>query len=175
MQPYGVHDNPYSVLDVADIVYVNPVNTGFSRIIKKQQGDKKDTDESNRQQGASRGVVQEEAALLPSSRADSRHSSVSMRISAISAIGYAPSSTARTAGIRPSSSSVRVTVQHVLQVWPTAYKRSTGYSSTASYYSLPPIWASTRAASTAGPSPCPIWLPHHGITRPWELTCSSAT
>ena len=55
VQPYGVHDNPYSVLDVADIVYVNPVNTGFSRIIKKQQGDKKDTDESNRQQGASRG------------------------------------------------------------------------------------------------------------------------
>ena len=33
VQPYGVHDNPHSILDVADIVYVNPVNTGFSRII----------------------------------------------------------------------------------------------------------------------------------------------
>ena len=33
VQPYGVHDNPYSVLDVADIVFVNPANTGFSRTI----------------------------------------------------------------------------------------------------------------------------------------------
>lgn len=33
VQPYGVRDNPHSILDVADIVYVNPVNTGFSRII----------------------------------------------------------------------------------------------------------------------------------------------
>ena len=33
VQPYGVNDNPYSVLDVADIVYVNPVNTGYSRTI----------------------------------------------------------------------------------------------------------------------------------------------
>lgn len=32
-QPYGVEDNPNSILDVADIVYVNPVNTGFSRIL----------------------------------------------------------------------------------------------------------------------------------------------
>ncbi|WP_116128196.1 S10 family peptidase [Lewinella sp. IMCC34183] len=32
VQPYGVSDNPYSVLDVADIVFVNPVNTGFSRM-----------------------------------------------------------------------------------------------------------------------------------------------
>ena len=32
VQPYGVKDNPYSILDVADIVYVNPVNTGYSRI-----------------------------------------------------------------------------------------------------------------------------------------------
>lgn len=31
VQPYGVKDNPYSIIDVADIVYVNPVNTGFSR------------------------------------------------------------------------------------------------------------------------------------------------
>ena len=33
VQPYGVDENPYSVLDVADIVYVNPVNTGYSRTI----------------------------------------------------------------------------------------------------------------------------------------------
>ncbi len=33
VQPYGVRDNPHSILDVADIVFVNPVNTGFSRII----------------------------------------------------------------------------------------------------------------------------------------------
>ncbi len=33
IQPYGVRDNPHSILDVADIVYVNPVNTGFSRIL----------------------------------------------------------------------------------------------------------------------------------------------
>lgn len=35
-QPYGVEDNPNSILDVADIVYVNPVNTGFSRILDKE-------------------------------------------------------------------------------------------------------------------------------------------
>lgn len=33
VQPYGVEPNSHSILDVADIVYVNPVNTGFSRII----------------------------------------------------------------------------------------------------------------------------------------------
>jgi carboxypeptidase C (cathepsin A) len=33
VQPYGVHENDYSILDVADIVYVNPVNTGYSRTI----------------------------------------------------------------------------------------------------------------------------------------------
>jgi carboxypeptidase C (cathepsin A) len=33
VQPYGVEDNPHSILDVADIVFVNPVNTGFSRIL----------------------------------------------------------------------------------------------------------------------------------------------
>ncbi|GAB3889310.1 S10 family peptidase [Spirosoma agri] len=32
-QPYGVTDNPNSILDVADIVYVEPVNTGFSRAV----------------------------------------------------------------------------------------------------------------------------------------------
>ena len=33
VQPYGVHENPHSVLDVADILFVNPVNTGYSRTI----------------------------------------------------------------------------------------------------------------------------------------------
>jgi carboxypeptidase C (cathepsin A) len=32
-QPYGIKDNEHSILDVADIVYVNPVNTGYSRTI----------------------------------------------------------------------------------------------------------------------------------------------
>lgn len=36
LQPYGVKDNPYSVLDVADILYVNPVNTGYSRILDSE-------------------------------------------------------------------------------------------------------------------------------------------
>ncbi|WP_440055319.1 S10 family peptidase [Pseudoalteromonas sp. T1lg65] len=38
VQPYGLKDNPYSVLDVADIVFVNPVNTGYSRILKDKEG-----------------------------------------------------------------------------------------------------------------------------------------
>ncbi|WP_165750303.1 S10 family peptidase [Cellulophaga sp. Z1A5H] len=33
IQPYGINENPYSILDVTDIVYVNPVNTGYSRTI----------------------------------------------------------------------------------------------------------------------------------------------
>ena len=33
VQPYGVKENPYSILDVADIVYLDPVNTGYSRIV----------------------------------------------------------------------------------------------------------------------------------------------
>lgn len=33
VQPYGVRENPYSILDVADVVYVNPANTGYSRTI----------------------------------------------------------------------------------------------------------------------------------------------
>lgn len=36
VQPYGVKENPYSLLDMADIVYVDPVNTGFSRIVSKE-------------------------------------------------------------------------------------------------------------------------------------------
>jgi carboxypeptidase C (cathepsin A) len=35
VQPYGIHDNPHSILDIADIVYVDPVNTGFSRAVSK--------------------------------------------------------------------------------------------------------------------------------------------
>ncbi|MFN3840485.1 MAG: S10 family peptidase [Cyclobacteriaceae bacterium] len=35
VQPYGVKENPHSVLDVADIVYIDPVNTGYSRILDK--------------------------------------------------------------------------------------------------------------------------------------------
>lgn len=31
VQPYGIRDNPESIIDVADIVYVDPVNVGFSR------------------------------------------------------------------------------------------------------------------------------------------------
>ena len=34
VQPYGVRQNPHSILDVADIVFVNPVNTGYSRILE---------------------------------------------------------------------------------------------------------------------------------------------
>lgn len=41
VQPYGVRDNPYSILDEADIVFVNPVNTGYSRILDPE-ADKKD-------------------------------------------------------------------------------------------------------------------------------------
>jgi carboxypeptidase C (cathepsin A) len=33
VQPYGIQENPHSILDVTDLVYVDPVNTGFSRIL----------------------------------------------------------------------------------------------------------------------------------------------
>ncbi len=36
LQPYGVKENPYSILDVADIVYIDPINTGFSRILDEK-------------------------------------------------------------------------------------------------------------------------------------------
>jgi len=39
VQPYGVKSNPYSILDVADIVYVNPVNTGYSRMVENMDGE----------------------------------------------------------------------------------------------------------------------------------------
>ena len=38
LQPYGVKDNPNSILDVADIVYINPVNTGYSRMVPNKEG-----------------------------------------------------------------------------------------------------------------------------------------
>lgn len=41
VQPYGVSENPHSVLDIADIVYVNPANTGYSRTIP-ESGEKVD-------------------------------------------------------------------------------------------------------------------------------------
>ncbi len=41
VQPYGVKENPFSVLDVTDIVYVNPANTGYSRTIP-EMGDEVD-------------------------------------------------------------------------------------------------------------------------------------
>ena len=34
VQPYGFKTNPYSILDVADIVFINPVNTGYSRMVE---------------------------------------------------------------------------------------------------------------------------------------------
>src|SRR5690606_31563442 len=38
VQPYGVKDNPNSILDVADIVFVDPVNTGYSRMVADKDG-----------------------------------------------------------------------------------------------------------------------------------------
>lgn len=35
IQPYGYKDNNTSILDVADIVYIDPVNTGYSRATSK--------------------------------------------------------------------------------------------------------------------------------------------
>ena len=36
LQPYGVKENPYTILDVADIVYIDPINTGYSRILDEK-------------------------------------------------------------------------------------------------------------------------------------------
>ncbi|MCW3465665.1 S10 family peptidase [Chitinophaga nivalis] len=35
VQPYGIRENPQSILDIADILYVDPANTGFSRLTGK--------------------------------------------------------------------------------------------------------------------------------------------
>lgn len=40
IQPYGYKENPNSILDVADIVYIDPVNTGYSRIVGNTPGSK---------------------------------------------------------------------------------------------------------------------------------------
>ena len=48
LQPYGVKANPHSVLDVADIVYVNPVNTGYSRVLPKADGTMPSKDEQQK-------------------------------------------------------------------------------------------------------------------------------
>lgn len=37
VQPYGVQPNPHSLLDVTDLLFVDPVNTGFSRIVGEQK------------------------------------------------------------------------------------------------------------------------------------------
>jgi len=38
IQPYGIKQNPNSILDMADIVFINPVNTGYSRMIPDKDG-----------------------------------------------------------------------------------------------------------------------------------------
>ena len=48
VQPYGVQTNPYSILDVADIVFVNPVNTGYSRVLPKADGTMPSKDEQQK-------------------------------------------------------------------------------------------------------------------------------
>lgn len=35
VQPYGFKENNHAILDVADIVFIDPVNTGFSRMMNK--------------------------------------------------------------------------------------------------------------------------------------------
>ena len=32
--PAGLEDNPQSILDAADIVYLDPIGTGFSRMVE---------------------------------------------------------------------------------------------------------------------------------------------
>lgn len=41
VEPYGLRDNPNSILDVTDIVYIDPVNTGFSRKVSDDIPDSK--------------------------------------------------------------------------------------------------------------------------------------
>ena len=35
--PVGLEDNPHSILDVADIVYIDPIATGFSRMVEGEE------------------------------------------------------------------------------------------------------------------------------------------
>ena len=44
VQPYGIKRNDHSILDVADIVYVNPVRTGYSRALPDKDGKIPDKD-----------------------------------------------------------------------------------------------------------------------------------
>ncbi len=37
--PYALTDNPYSLLDITDLVFIDPVNTGFSRPAKGEKDD----------------------------------------------------------------------------------------------------------------------------------------
>ncbi|RUO57924.1 S10 family peptidase [Pseudidiomarina insulisalsae] len=48
IMPYGVKDNPHSVLDVADIVFVNPVNTGYSRVLPNAEGEMPSRDQQQK-------------------------------------------------------------------------------------------------------------------------------
>ena len=45
VQPYGFKNNPNSILDEADIVFVNPVNTGYSRMLPNTDGDMPDREQ----------------------------------------------------------------------------------------------------------------------------------
>ncbi len=42
VQPYGFKSNPNSIIDVADIVFINPVNTGYSRMVPDAKGEMPD-------------------------------------------------------------------------------------------------------------------------------------
>lgn len=42
VQPYGFKNNPNSIIDVADIVFINPVNTGYSRMLPNKEGEMPD-------------------------------------------------------------------------------------------------------------------------------------
>ena len=44
IQPYGYSDNPNSILDIADIVYVDPVGTGYSIMLEDKDGKLPDRD-----------------------------------------------------------------------------------------------------------------------------------
>lgn len=44
VQPYGYKSNPNSILDVADVVFINPVNTAYSRILEVE-GEKADREQ----------------------------------------------------------------------------------------------------------------------------------
>jgi len=48
LQPYGVKNNDSSILDIADIVYVNPVNTGYSRVLPNDEGKMPSKDEQQK-------------------------------------------------------------------------------------------------------------------------------